>query len=268
MRKIVCALALLAAAPRVRAEEMLRPDQIPEKARQLAERGRHYHEAGDYEHAIAAFKEAYVLAPSPGLLFNLAQAYRLAGECDDAAWMYRRYLDSNPSADRRTIAENHLAVVEKCGHGTFKIAAAQIAPPVTEAKLAPAAAGAQLAIVSAPAPSAPSTKALLEERAGLTLAVAGGVALAGASWFALDAHDASNTVSNLYQKGAKGDQVAPIATRGAHSAEYAQWLGIGGGLAVASGAALYFLGRRTEKLERLAVAPSANGATVGMSWRW
>src|SRR5262249_1560300 len=120
VRTLVVAVALVAAAPPARAEEMLRPDQIPEKARVLAEGGRHYHDAGDYEQAIAAFKEAYVLAPSPGLLFNLAQAYRLAGQCDDAAWMYRRYLDASPAADRRAIAENHLAIVEKCGHGTFK----------------------------------------------------------------------------------------------------------------------------------------------------
>ena len=51
-----------------------------------------------HEAAVAAFKEAYVLAPSPGLLFNIAQAYRLAGNCDDAAWMYRRFLDTNPPA--------------------------------------------------------------------------------------------------------------------------------------------------------------------------
>src|SRR5690606_28579845 len=73
------------------------------------------HDRGDYARAIAAFKEAYVLAPSPGLLFNLAQAYRLRGNCDDAALMYRRYIAAAPrSADERALAEAHLATVVRC----------------------------------------------------------------------------------------------------------------------------------------------------------
>ena len=36
------------------------------------------------------------------LLFNLAQAYRLQGNCDDAALMYRRYLATNPGVEQRT----------------------------------------------------------------------------------------------------------------------------------------------------------------------
>src|SRR5690349_15298118 len=103
----VLTAVLLAAAPRASMGDALRAAQIPDKARHLAERGRALHDAGNYTDAIAAFREAYVLAPSPGLLFNIAQSYRLAGRCDDAAWMYRRYLDSQPSGDRRAVAESH-----------------------------------------------------------------------------------------------------------------------------------------------------------------
>src|SRR5690349_21094377 len=91
-----------------RANEKIPPERVPQKARELADKGRAYHDAGDYMKAVAAFKEAYVLAPSPALLFNIAQAYRLAGDCDDAAWMYRRYLDTNPGPERRSLAETHL----------------------------------------------------------------------------------------------------------------------------------------------------------------
>src|SRR5262245_32026750 len=81
---------------------------VPTKARTLAERGRAFHDAGDYANAIAAFTQAYVIAPSPALLFNLAQAYRLRGDCEDAALMYRRYLNTNPSPEGRALAETHL----------------------------------------------------------------------------------------------------------------------------------------------------------------
>ena len=87
---------LAAASANAHADSALRPERIPNKARLLAEKGRAFHNAGDYNNAVSAFKEAYVLAPSPGLLFNIAQAYRLGGNCDEAAWMYRRFLDTNP----------------------------------------------------------------------------------------------------------------------------------------------------------------------------
>src|SRR3954468_14256022 len=117
MARLAMLVAALAVAPAtVWAEEPSPPDEIPPKARALADRGRAYHDAGDYGNAIIAFKEAYVLAPSPGLLFNLAQAYRLQGNCDDAALMYRRYIATGPAIEGRTIAEGHLETVERCAH--------------------------------------------------------------------------------------------------------------------------------------------------------
>src|SRR5438552_2518618 len=90
------------------------PQRIPPKARKLVDHGRALHDKGDYARAIEMFKEAYVLAPSPGLLFNLAQAYRLMGNCDDAALMYHRYLDTQPAPEGKVLAEAHLATVERC----------------------------------------------------------------------------------------------------------------------------------------------------------
>ena len=139
-----------------RADNALRPEQIPAKARELAERGRTFHDAGDYSAAVSAFKEAYVLAPSPGLLFNIAQAYRLAGNCDESAWMYRRFLDTNPSGDRRTRSRRRTsAIVEKCGHGGLRIG---IEPPRIDAKL-PEPDGANLAVIATPEHKEPQLQA-------------------------------------------------------------------------------------------------------------
>jgi tetratricopeptide (TPR) repeat protein len=104
---VVAALALASSAS-------ARADTVPNRARDLAERGRTAHDAKDYATAIASFTEAYALAPAPGLLFNLAQVYRLRGSCDDAALMYRRFLATNPPDDARQLAEAHLSTVERC----------------------------------------------------------------------------------------------------------------------------------------------------------
>jgi tetratricopeptide (TPR) repeat protein len=250
-------IAVLVSAPLALAEP------IPDKARQLADRGRILHDAGDYVDAIAAFNEAYVLAPSPGLLFNLAQAYRLAGKCDDAAWMYRRYLDTHPSSDKRTIAETHLAVVEKCGHGGLRVAMIPPPPvmsaPLPEPRIEPVTA--PLAITSTP--MVESHAGRRDRRLGIALGIGGGVVLASAAYFAWDAHDAAETVSAAHANGQKWSDVASIDQRGQHSAAMAEALGIAGGVAVASGAVLYLIGRHQE---HLAVMPTNGGAGIRMSW--
>ena len=261
MRASVLAVAALVAAAGVaHADDHVPPERIPQKARELAEKGRAYHDAGDYLKAVAAFKEAYVLAPSPALLFNIAQAYRLAGDCDDAAWMYRRYLDSNPGAERRTLAEQHLASVEKCGHGGLLV----ITPPALDAKVPePPKDDQTVTGTTAPAPHGSRTK-----RVALWVGIGGGVALAGAAYFALDASAASAKVSDLYKHGGKGSDVAEEDARGQRSSALATVFGIGGGLALASAGVLYAVGRHHEQAQHVAIAPHAHGAEVSLSWHF
>jgi hypothetical protein len=262
MRALLC--ALIAVVPGIGVAEELRPDHVPDKARQLVDKGRAYHDAGEYRRAIAAFQEAYALAPSPGLLFNLAQAYRLAGDCDDAAWMYHRYLDTNPSTERRTVAENQLAIVEKCGHDTLKVA---VEPrPLTSTAATP------------PPPSEPVAEASArddalgdanrEKQAGVALAIGGAVLFSGAAVYAFDAYEASETVSDAYRRGERGAEVKPIELRGERSTTNAEWLALGGVAFTAAGVALYLHGRHVEQTHTLLVAPAAHGTGVSVSWRF
>lgn len=256
--RVLMMAALLAAigSARAYADDPLPPERIPQKARELAEKGRAYHDAGEYMKAVAAFKEAYVLAPSPGLLFNIAQAYRLAGDCDDAAWMYRRFLDSNPGEASRALAEQHLASVEKCGHGGLLV----VAPPAVAATVpAPQPAGVTVDTV----PHESHTK-----RAAMWVGVGGGLALASAVFFAVDASNASDKVTELYKHGGKGSDVAAEDARGQRSATLATVLGVGGGLAVVSAGVLYAVGRHYESAQHVAIAPHAHGAEVSLSWHF
>jgi len=215
--------------------------QIPPKARALADRGRAFHAAGDYAHAISAFQEAYALAPNASLLFDLAQAYRLSGDCDDAIWMYRRYLSSNPSDGARDLAEAHVARCEP-------------SPPAAQ----PTA----LAVAEPAAPAVVPRRAEIERETGGALIVGGGVLLAVAGYFALDAHDASSAVSDRYAKGGKGSEIQAIASRGETSATYATWLGVTGMLTAGGGVALYLHGRRVERESHVGVAATPHSAGV------
>lgn len=251
---LVFAAALLVASAPARAEGNW-SGTVPAKARTLAERGRMLHDAGDYANAIVAFTQAYVMAPSPALLFNLAQAYRLQGNCDDAALMYRRYLATNPSPDGRLLAEGHLANVERCVHKM------NLHIPVETGKAGST--GPAPAVVTKAA--GPSRVAQVEKDVGLGLVAGGGVALAIAGYFTIQAHAASNEVAAAYANGAKWKDVADIDARGKSAERNAKLFGAGAGLGVVSGVALYLIGRHTESTP-ITVTPTTSGAQVSMSW--
>jgi tetratricopeptide (TPR) repeat protein len=254
---VIAAAALLWAAPAF-------AGPIPQKAKQLAEHGRAMHERGEYDRAITAFKEAYVIAPSAGLLFNLAQAYRLQGNCDDAVLMYKRYLATNPSVDARAIAETHLATVERCVQKRAlniplddSVAYLKVPPPPGPEK------------VIARDKTEIERPSQIKKHVGVGLAIGGGVALLAAGYFGYRSWDAENEVERAYARGAKWKEVESIHERGEDNARAAKIFGIGGGLAVAGGVTLWVLGRRDERANQLAITPTAKGgAEVSYAWRF
>lgn len=254
--------AILAAPVMASAEE-----PIPQKARKLAEHGREMHDKGDYARAIIAFKEAYVIAPSPGLLFNLAQAYRLQGNCDDASLMYRRYIATNPAPDARAIAEGHLYTVERCA----KKRALNIPLDESMAYLnVPPPPGPEQVIVQArhDTTDRATRPTRLKQDVGLGVTLGGSAALVLAGYFGYRSYDASQEVEAAYARGAKWKEIEAIHDRGESSARAAKIFGIGGGLAVASGVTLFLLGKREERAMPLAVTPRAQGAEVSYAWEF
>jgi len=257
MRNLALSVVILAAATPASAED------IPPKARKLAEHGREMHKRGEYERAITAFKEAYVIAPSPGILFNLAQSYRLQGNCDDAALMYRRFLATDPSAAARTVAEEHLATVERC------VQKRALNIPLDDS----------MAYLKVPPPPGPEKVIAIDKRdierpseikkeVGIGLTIGGGVALLTAAYFGIRSYQASRDVESAYERGLKWPEIKSIAERGENAERAAKIFGIGGGLAVVGGVTLWVLGRRDERAGQLAVTPTAKGSGAQVSYAW
>jgi tetratricopeptide (TPR) repeat protein len=233
---------LAAAAPSARAEPPVSP-----LARQLSDQGRGLHDLGDYDQAIVAYKHAYLIAPSPGLLFNIAQAYRLAGDCSSAAAFYRRYLATSLDPGARRLALRNLALADAC---------AERALPRPDAR----AVHAHASSGGAADPGAG------ERHLGMAVAGIGAVALAGGVYFALDARNAGDQVTSAYAHGGTWQSVADLDARGHRSADLATGLFIAGGAAVATGVVLYVLGRRDEHVPAIAIG--AHGAEVELAWRF
>lgn len=109
MRRLVSIVLALAitASPAV-AQLKLRP-----AARAHLDAGLAAYDAGDYARAAREIKAAFEIDPDPSLLYTLAQAERLGGQCPAALDHYRRFLQSKPSEVGVEAANTGIALCEK-----------------------------------------------------------------------------------------------------------------------------------------------------------
>jgi hypothetical protein len=82
-----------------------RADSAP-TAEDLYQAGQVAYDRGDYSTAITSWRAAYALSSASGLLFNIAQAQRLADDCIGALSTYRRFVTTDPTSDRRGLVED------------------------------------------------------------------------------------------------------------------------------------------------------------------
>src|SRR5262245_32859285 len=86
---------------------------------------------GHYDRAIELFQDAYKLSHAPGLLFNIAQAYRLEGACAQALEYYQRSLDEDTTADNRVEMQDRVVEMQACVNAKPPDPAPPPPPPVT-----------------------------------------------------------------------------------------------------------------------------------------
>jgi len=93
-----------------------RADSAEAEAQAIYAEGARYFDLGDYDHAVERFERAYTLSGAPGLLLDIAQAYRLEGPaaCDKARAFYERFLHKSPSSARRSEVESRIVEMKAC----------------------------------------------------------------------------------------------------------------------------------------------------------
>jgi tetratricopeptide (TPR) repeat protein len=135
------------------------------QAKELFKKAQAHYAVGEYQEAADAYQSAYKLKPDPALLFNAAQALRLAGKLDRAITLYRNYLRFYPNAANADSVQAQIAKVEKQLEAERAAATAPpaVASPVVDpapvtpplppsAASPPAASEAPLLTATAPAP--------------------------------------------------------------------------------------------------------------------
>ena len=122
---------------------------------------------GSYAEAAEKYEASFKLHPEPALLYNAAQAYRMAGNQPRALQLYRNFVRLYGDNPRTEDARNHAAALEKA-IATGKHAAVAPPPvgtPVPSAELAPTPAPPTGASLDAPAPQPEQQPALIEQPA-------------------------------------------------------------------------------------------------------
>src|SRR5688572_10508150 len=84
------------------------------KAKELDEQGNTHYDLAEYDQAIDLSKQAYALSRRPTLLYNIAQAYRLKGDCEQALQVYKAYLRVDPSSQIRAKVESRIVEMDAC----------------------------------------------------------------------------------------------------------------------------------------------------------
>jgi tetratricopeptide (TPR) repeat protein len=192
---LVCSLSL--AAPAIsHADRRVDPEAAAKdrEAREHYTQGMRHFDLGEVDDAIKEFRAAYQISAAPGLLFNIAQAYRTKKDYENALQFYKNYLRLQPRAPNRVDVEARVAEMEKLveqqaqmekerPHGV--IPPNQEAVETPEAPPAPAPAPATPVVAARPAPRFLSTTggrasvalAALTGLTAITAAALGGVAL-------------------------------------------------------------------------------------------
>jgi hypothetical protein len=84
-----------------------------------------------YQEAIDEYQRAYEISGDPPMLYNIAQAYRLADQPSEAARYYRRFLQRMPNARNREDVERKIADQEKLADQRKKVEPVVPPPPTT-----------------------------------------------------------------------------------------------------------------------------------------
>jgi len=294
MTRVLLRLMLLAvlgssAAPaRVAAQPAPAPVDKKQVARQYTEAGLAAAKLGDFDTAINFYQKAYQLLPHPTLIFDIAEAQRLAGRIEQALSLYKRYLSDAPAGPLAQDARDRIAGIEagkaeearkveearkaeeerraaeareavEAGQERERAAAAAAAPSGPPGAAPPLDTG-------APEAAAPPGRNL--RIAGIATGAGGVVGVAIGIGFAIHSRTLNDQVSN--KPGMKFD---PDTDAAGHRANTIAYVGtIGGTVLVAAGAALYWWAyTQGRSAERVSIAPVVSdrlaGLVVAGTWR-
>jgi tetratricopeptide (TPR) repeat protein len=243
------------------------------KAKDLYEQGNTHYDLAEYDQAIDLFKQAYALSHRPTLLYNIAQAYRLKNDCEQALQVYKNYLRVDPNSPFRAKVESRITEMETCVKDPTR---KPVAPEAIQKDSGAGDKGQETRprpdVVTPPAGGAAdearpgSTKKLI----GLVTAGVGIAAIGTGVYFSLQASDKADQVAAACPTNDPCDWNAELEAlqSDGQSAESTALILYGvGGAAVIGGVVVYLLGaREAASAPQVSFVPHRGGASLAAAW--
>jgi hypothetical protein len=246
------------------------PTSTEARARALSDEGLAHFRQHEYDPAIAAFRASYALSPQVVLLFDIAQAYRLGGDCDNALQFYRRYAAAATAVPNRAALDGRIHEMEQCARANLPPPI--VAPPsvVTPPPVAapPASAAPPIAappVTTSPPPSRGQTarRARRQQLGGIITFATGAAILGVAVYFSVDGANAQSSLQRELTLDSRWLALEQTTdARGRRDNLTADVLYGVGAAAIAGGALLFGLGRRLEHVPRVAAFVRPGEAVV------
>ena len=252
-------VALIALTASVSAD----PDpDAADRAKAHFKQAKAYEAAGQFARAADEFNAAYELDPRPEMLFNIGQAFRLAGAKREALDYFNRYIDEQPDGAGAAEARQHIATLTKeIGEADLKahVPATGNAPDLPEP-------GGGKPVSSPIAPPPPTDR--IERPGGSSLRIAG-LATAGAGILAIglgvkfgfDARGTSDELTRHSGAWTDADRILYADGQVADRNMVISYI-VGSGL-VAAGGVLYWVGSRSVHVSAVATSRAASAMLVG-----
>lgn len=247
-------------------------------------------QTGDYGIAVTMYWKAYQLVAHPVLIFDIAQAHRLAGHLAEAVRQYEQYVAVEPSGPEAQTARRFIAELEiemrtpvpaaDDRPGSDRVPKGDSAPSADRAGAVTSAADETSSVVQGTRASeidgnaAPPPREAVADRpgepvgrttqiVGLATVGTGAAALAVGIDFGLHARTLAREVAEQFDQGKydAGSRANKIALAGY----------ISGGVLLATGAALYWQGHAQDRVSmRAVVVPSISnhGAGLALAASW
>jgi tetratricopeptide (TPR) repeat protein len=234
-----------------------------EEAKALTQKAEVDYKLGHFEASLSEYGSAYEKYPTPALLLNIGQCHRMLKNYEQAIFFYKGYLRDKPDAPNRSAIE---ALIDE---STKNLEAQRAEAAAKEQQKRQAEEQARAAL---PPPAPVTDQAAAGTRPSPALRIAGlatagvGVALLGtAIYFGLHASSDSSTLTGMARgtPWTGGDQ--SIYDNGKSSAQIATALYVAGGVTLAAGGVLTWLGwpkKAAESPPAASVVPVPGGAAM------
>jgi len=232
-------------------------------------------QAGDHQSAIDLYLEAYKLIPQPLLLSNVGSEYQALRKPVEALKYFCKYIEADPMGDNVGYATAQARTLHMELVGDLSVEDKDLCKPIVKpAPASPAPPPEPVVTQQPPTPppgpvdQGPRTTTPTIRYVGLAVAGLGVVAFGGGVYFGLEARSISDEITNHDMNEPWPANIKDREAEGKRAEQMQIGLMIGGGVALAAGVTMFFLGSpKTEASmsTSVSITPLATTDTLGFA---